>query len=170
MDFSRKEIQKMIALNRKPLNLVGANLEGVDLSSLDLREANLRRVILKGATLREADLSGADLSYCDMEYADLSLASLNSSFLAFTNLRNSNLNGTDFKNAIIIDSIASKSMGQVDSCSLCTKGGQIKGIILTHRDGISGDRVVRFIHYNHSRFNQILDAVRRAGLVTNEID
>lgn len=52
-DFTRKEIQQLIAVATQPLNLRGADLQGIDLTGLDLQGANLQ-----GANLQDADLSG----------------------------------------------------------------------------------------------------------------
>jgi hypothetical protein len=89
-------------------DLRGAKLIWADLSAADLRETNLRKANLRRTKFRIADLRGADLILADLILADLGEAKLSRTNLTGANFIQTRLDGTDFSNAIMRDTIFAK--------------------------------------------------------------
>jgi len=86
-------------------NLKRMNLENIHLVKADLRNADLTETNLSNGNLIKADLRSASLKYVNLENSDLQEADLSYSNLTGSKLKNANIKDTNFKKAILKDTL-----------------------------------------------------------------
>ena len=168
MEFSEKELAKILAEHKlwvesrgkkgERANLGGADLSGVNLIGIDLSDAYLNGAKLIDADLKNTDLSRADLSDAALFRADLRSANLSDANLSDANLSRANLESVLLDRANLTGAYLGYTVLQFSS----VVGANLKNALFgfTSLDSIDGAlNLESVIHGAPSRFsaNFLLD-------------